>query len=244
MDITHDFDEKDYALLQKIDAAREKQPELAYQIYQDVMKQEQWNIENGMKTADNSYQARMKAALVVLAEEKSRREALTKILVAREKGGAPVKTQVKVIGNKTYVFNPVTSELIYQPGMDKPVTKKAPVVRQTNIGGIHYVFDQAGNMTDSYPLPGYKPPSSKKPVNFYKTRAQAVSAAQTMWAAKDRPNRKQAYDALMAGYGNVLLGAGYKPETVRKMINNVIKSVSAARWDKVGSGSTGSSGPR
>jgi hypothetical protein len=164
LDITHDFDAKDYALLQKIDAAREKQPELAYQIYQDVMKQEQENIQNGIKTADNSYQARMKAALVVLAEEKSRREALTKVLVAREKAGqkSPVNLQIKYAGTKAFQYDPRTGTTVRTPELDKP-TKAAPAPKYWHHDGVVQRINPDGTLTTTDTYTPTTKSGSKKP---------------------------------------------------------------------------------
>lgn len=81
-----------------------------------------------------------------------------------------------------------------------------------------------------------------KQVSFYKVRKEALAHAKALWKSKDRPVRRAAFDALMAGYGEVLIGAGYPRKRVVQMVNNVIKSASAARWDKVGRSGSASGG--
>lgn len=126
--------------------------------------------------------------------------------------------------------------------MMSPVDDDAPTTRPFKDGTTREWDPTSRTWVVVARAPADKPGKRDRDVNFYKVRKEALAHARTLWKSKDRPVRRAAFDALMAGYGEVLIGAGYPRKRVVAMVNNVIKSASAARWDKVGRSGSGSGG--
>jgi hypothetical protein len=246
VDITRDFNQQDYQLLQKIDSARQQQPEIYDKLYSNFYAQELDNQKMGIGLAESDYEHRMKAAALILAnqsktadraaaDERSRLANLTKIIVASKKNGQNPYVLKRPDGSQDLI-DKNTGQVIAPLSGPKPVAPTKARTQQSVVGGRKVILnmDTGAIVKDLGPAP-----VGAAKVTFQGVRSKALAQAQALWVSKDRPPwRKQTFDALMTGYGNVLLANGYKPATVKKMINAVMTSASAGRsWDTGGTGS-------
>lgn len=135
IDITRDFNQNDFQLLQKIDAARQQQPDIYNKLYADFYGQEIDNQKQGIALADSTYDHRMKAAALLIASRQHTEDQNAK--------AANQKPDVRNFSDGT------SRQLNPRTGMWEVVSVKAPTPVK-----LSYTKDAAGNLVALNPTTG------------------------------------------------------------------------------------------
>lgn len=225
LDITHDFNTRDYELLKQISDVRAKNPEIREQIYQDVVAQEQKNIEQGIQVADADYEHRLKAASVMLDQARYVEKAQ-----ASASGGTDAKPITKTVGGSLYQWDPVKKKW----GLAVAAPEKAGKTKTTwnQKTGLILTFDENGKVIGRQQVKP-NPTAAAKPVNGVK----APQADGSVWLVNPKTGKKI---ATISGPGSVSTPKNAAPvqkETpyaVRILGENAVAKVIKNIWAKHG----------
>jgi cell wall-associated NlpC family hydrolase len=222
--IAHDFTEEDFKLLGKISEITAQRPDIADQLYNDVVKHEEDLQAQGMKTAEDTWSNRLKAASVMLTQAKY-----------NEGSGGSDKPITKSVGGALYQWDPVKKK--WGLAVAAPLKPEKTKTQWNQKTGVILTFDSRGKVIGRQqvtPNPG----AAAKPVNGVK----ANQADGSVWLVNPRTGARIAQISPPGSVttpttqANSPTASAQKstPVEVRKLGESAVGKVTDAIWASVG----------
>lgn len=244
--ITHDFDQQDFELADKIGTAMAQQPEIMQRVYDGLVAAEEGRIKGQAQDAETDYKNRVQALGFRIGQLRKNQDALAKATAAigKDNEGRVIQTS-----DRTYSVLPDGTVLWEIKNPPKPPTAKAPTTRRAPDGTM-IQWDPAQNSWVPSPgAPAPTPSSTGKGMSakdrtklFYDTRSAARGAARELFASgtiggstsdsmpgtapgpgSSSLSWNDAYNTLWGEYGVALVGRRFGQAKVRQMILRALR---------------------